>query len=360
MIQIVGGGMVGASLACALAKRGMRVDLFERAPWTASDSGDARVSALNPTTLEWLSQQGIQPAVQHFNQMRVFAQRASAELNWGDGVNPMGALVVNNALQGAALKAAEDAGVRIRYGCQLDYQGGLWVDGQHQPAELCVAADGARSMLRQAVGIELKPRDTQQNATFVRVQMDPQYAHTTAQVFLETGPLAFLPVAPDQAVLVWSRDMQALPLPTQVQDLVDQAAAALEYRYGRFTACSGATQVALFDGHAREYHREGVVLVGDAAHQIHPLAGQGVNLGLADAAQLVESIEQKGVSVRACRHYARQRWWPNQAARLAMRALQHSFGQKNALNTALLGQGLALFSGSKKLRLASQNWASGR
>ena len=358
MIHIVGGGMVGASLATALARQGRRVELFERQPWAESEVDDARVSALNPTTLDWLASLGIQPTVQLFEHMHVFAQRASADLMWSDP--RLGALVVNNQLQGAALQAAEGAGVKIRYGCDVTYDQGLIVDGVPVAGELCVAADGARSRIRAAAGIALTPRDTGQNATFLRVNMDPSFANTTAQVFLDTGPLAFLPIAPDQAVLVWSRDLQAIPLPDQADATASMAAAAFEYRYGEFTALGSATQVPLFDGHAREYHRAGVVLVGDAAHQIHPLAGQGVNLGLADAAQLAQSIYSKGLGQTALRHYTRQRWWPNQATRLAMRALQHSFGQKNPINTALLAQGMSLFSKSKKLRLASQNWASGR
>lgn len=360
MIAIVGGGMVGASLAAALALEGQTVELFERAPVGQPASDDARVSALNSQTLAWLHRLGIRPEAHEFSSMHVLAQHSASELHWGEADEPLGALVINQQLQCVALAAAERAGVRITYGATLEYRDGLWVDGHLMACDLCVAADGARSQLRSQAGIALTPRDTGQNATFMRVSVDPAKTDTTAQVFLATGPLAFLPVAPDQAVLVWSRDLQADALPTDPQAIAQQAAAAFEYRYGDFQALGQATQVPLYDGHVSQYHTQGLVLVGDSAHQIHPLAGQGVNLGLADAASLTQAIASRGPTRAACAQYARERYWFNEGTRLAMRALQQGFAQKNAANTALLSLGMGVFSRSKILRLASQFLASGR
>ena len=359
MIRIVGAGMVGASLATAMAKQGHQVCLYEKAPWAPSGQGDARVSALNQNSLDWLASIGIRPAVHPFKRMQVFAERASSDLVW-EGADSMGALVVNNALQGAAIESAKTAGVQLEYGRSLRWDDGLWVDDALVPSDLCVAADGARSQLRAQVGLRLRPRDTGQNATFLRVRIDPTFADTTAQVFLQTGPLAFLPVTEDQAVLVWSRDLQAEPLPDSAERIAELAASAFEYRFGRFTAMGPATQVALYDGHASQYYKDGVVLVGDAAHQIHPLAGQGVNLGLADAQSLVAAIGTRGPGEPALRQYVRERYWPNEATRQGMRALQHAFGSPFVPLTALTALVLRTFSYSNTLRRASHSVASGR
>ena len=359
MIRIVGAGMVGASLATAMAKQGHSVCLYEKSTWAPSGESDARVSALNQNSLDWLESIGIRPAVHPFKRMHVFAERASSDLVWEDP-HSMGALVVNNALQGAAIESAKAAGVQLEYGRSLLWDDGLWVDDVPVQSDLCVAADGARSQLRAQVGLTLQPRDTGQNATFLRVHMDPNFADTTAQVFLQTGPLAFLPVAEDQAVLVWSRDLQAEPLPDSAERIAELAASAFEHRFGRFTALGPATQVALYDGHVSQYHKDGVVLVGDAAHQIHPLAGQGVNLGLADAQALVAAISKRGPGVPALRQYARERYWPNEATRQGMRALQHAFGSPFVPLAALSALVLRTFSYSNTLRRASHSIASGR
>lgn len=359
MIRIVGAGMVGASLATALAIKGHQVCLYEKAPWAPSGDDDARVSALNQNSLDWLESLGIRPALHPFKRMQVFAERASADLVWEDP-DSMGALVVNNALQGAAIESAQAAGVQLEYGRALHWDEGLWVDGAPVQSDLCVAADGARSQLRAQAGLTLRPRDTGQNATFLRVRIDPEFAHTTAQVFLQTGPLAFLPITQDQAVLVWSRDLQAEPLPDSAEMIAAWASSAFEYRFGRFTAIGPATQVALYDGHVSQYHQDGMVLVGDAAHQIHPLAGQGVNLGLADAQALVAALCKRGPGVPALREYARERYWPNEATRQGMRALQHAFGSPFVPLTALTALVLRAFSYSNTLRRASHSLASGR
>ena len=175
------------------------------------------------------------------------------------------------------------------------------------------------------------------------------------------GPIAVnLPKRCSNALAANSAICSAEPLPDSAEQIAELAASAFEHRFGRFTAMGPATQVALYDGHASQYHKDGVVLVGDAAHQIHPLAGQGVNLGLADAQALVAAIGTRGLGVPALRQYARERYWPNEATRQGMRALQHAFGSSFIPLTALSALVLRTFSYSNTLRRASHSIASGR
>ena len=354
MIRIVGGGMVGASLACALAQAGRSVTLYERSH-SVEVQHDARVSALNPTSLAWLSQLGIQPPVQAFNEMRVFAEYSGDLVFQGD----LGGLVVNQALQAAALERAEALGVQVRYAVNARYEQGLWIDDAPVDSDLIIAADGGRSQIRQDAGLELESSDLGQNATFVRVACDQQYTNTTAQVFTVHGPLAFLPVSNDQAVLVWSRDYFADPLPDDAQGIARDASAAFEGRLGHFEGLGSATTVALSDGHARQYWKSGLVLVGDSAHQIHPLAGQGVNLGMADAAALVKALASHHGDA-ALAKYARARFWHNEGARLAMRGLKNAFSVQQPIWVWARAMGLDAIANSPELRGASQKAASGR
>ncbi len=354
MIQIVGGGMVGASLACALASAGTAVTLYERAPVTEADPGDARVSALNPASLSWLASLGITPFVQPFTDMLVFGSETTDLPFTGD----LGALVVNQQLQQAALARAQALGVTVRYGAELAFDDGLVVDGTAVAADLVVAADGARSRIREQAGLLCRSSDLGQNATYVRVAIDPAHSSLAAQVFLSTGPLACLPVAPGESVLVWSRDYQADELPAEPQAIADKAAQAFEHRLGDFRAIGPSTTVALYDGHAQRYWRPGMVLVGDAAHQIHPLAGQGVNLGLADARALAARLAV-GQGDAALSAYARDRYWHNEGARLAMRGLKAVFGLRATPAVVARAWGLKAVASSEKMRRISQNLASG-
>ncbi|QGG81211.1 NAD(P)-binding protein [Litorivicinus lipolyticus] len=355
MIHIVGGGMVGASLACAMAKNGAAVTVFERAEPGPPAATDARVSALNPSSLAWLGSLGIQPPLQSFSDMLVFGPQCD-DLRFNGA---LGALVVNQALQQAALARARALGVRVRIGADVSFNDGLRVDGQAEPSDLVVAADGAHSSIRSQAELDLVRRDLGQNATYLRVAIDPAFSATAAQVFLASGPLACLPVAPDQAVLVWSRDYHAQDLPADPAAIAGLASAAFEHRLGALRALGEATTVALFDGHARRYWRSGLALVGDAAHQIHPLAGQGVNLGLADAQVLAQQWQQKPGD-GALSAYARGRFWPNESTRLAMRGLKAVFGLTATPAVVARAWGLSTVAHSEKLRRLSQNFASGR
>jgi len=160
-------------------------------------------------------------------------------------------------------------------------------------AKLLIAADGAESWIRQQLGIELATRDYQHTAIITTVQTELSHQATARQNFLSTGPLAFLPLEnQNQCSIVWSvtHDYAAELLALNDDAFNDVLSSAFEFRLGHVTSIVPRQSFSLKMRHAKHYVGENYALIGDAAHTIHPLAGQGVNLGLLDAGTLADVV----------------------------------------------------------------------
>ena len=207
-------------------------------------------------------------------------------------------------------------------------------NGQSLSAGLVVAADGAHSPLRTLLNIPVRAWEYGHDAIVCTVQMEKPHHATAYQRFTRYGPVAFLPLESSTAdasicTIVWSQDKAraAELLALDEDDFCQELAAAIEYRLGDVKAVSRRQAFPLRQMHALEYTRPNVVLVADAAHTIHPLAGQGINLGLADVAELVKTINEaleaeKLISdERLLKRYQRRRKTGN----LAMMAIMEGF-----------------------------------
>lgn len=368
-LAVVGGGMVGASLALAAAQQGFRVLLLERRPpnhdW-AGDSVDLRVSALTRASQCILDNLGVWSAmrgmrVTPYQRMRVWDQAGLGEIHFAAadlGEPDLGHIVENRVIVSALWRAIEQTDlVDCRFGCEiqsLDLGGPApclhLADGEILSASLLVGADGARSRLRELAGIPLHVRDYDQTAVVATVAAEHGNAETAWQRFMPRGPLALLPIERDRFSIVWSTSPdhagELLELPVEQFD--EQLSVASQHCCGGLSLCGQRASFPLKLQRAGGYIRPGLALVGDAAHVIHPLAGQGVNLGLLDIGVLLDVLveaRQRGESSGAfgvLRRYERARKGHNLAVQMAMDAFKHLFSNQNPGLHLLRNLGLGL------------------
>ena len=309
-VAVVGGGLVGLTLACALGRDGVRVALVEArppAPEPDRDGFDIRTSAISPVSQRILAAVGAWerlPAARlgPFERMQVWERGGSAELHFDAAdadLAVLGHIVENrelvHALEGAA--AAMDTVRMYRPAVLERLEPGprgttLVLDGARLEARLVAGADGARSRVRELAGIEADVRPYEQEALVATVRTAQHHRDTAWQRFLPGGPLAFLPLPHGVSSVVWSTSPEhAMDLERMHEaDFRSALTEAFEARLGAVEEVAARGRFPLVRVQAKRYLAPRVALLGDAAHTIHPLAGQGVNLGLLDAAALAETV----------------------------------------------------------------------
>ncbi|HET6604910.1 MAG TPA: FAD-dependent oxidoreductase [Xanthomonadaceae bacterium] len=364
---VVGGGVVGAAAALAMARAGRRVALVEaRAPlrWSPEAPLDLRVFAFAPSSRILLERLGVWPVVvearvQPYRRMRVWdaASTQSLAFDAADVGQPeLGHIVEQSLLLDALWRVLEPVGVDCR--CPVRVQDlqveadGIAVqldDGSRLRAAVLLAADGGASPLRQRLGIEVAGYDYDQRGLVAFVRTEHPHEDTAWQRFLPGGPLAFLPFVDGLCSIVWTLpDAEAGRLRSCARDAFErELERAFESRLGAVELASERAAFPLRRQLAQRYVHGRAVLLGDAAHLVHPLAGQGVNLGLGDVASLVAALGEeelpRGEALgRALRRYERQRRSENAMAAWAFDGLNRLFSNDAVLPTLLRGPALGL------------------
>ena len=372
-VAIVGAGVIGLSVALALRNSGLSIGLIDAAsaPPTepvgrGMDDWGRRVTALTPASEQFLDSLGAWSAMRRTNRvatytdMQVWDGEASGAIHFSAsdvGATALGH-IAESQLTMSVLAGLVSAVPTIRNhwntkvvrftsnaeGVELECD-----DGSSFSAELVVAADGARSKIRDIAAMRTRQWRYQQNAIVATVELEQGHADTCWQAFLASGPLALLPLAEsNHCSIVWSLDDEVSPRWEAASDaeFVDGLNRMLSAVPMRVTAVSERATFPLVQCHAVDYVKDRIVLVGDAAHSIHPLAGQGINLGLADARVLAESIItaiQRGgpwASAAVLSRYQRLRKTENLAMMAAMQAFKWGFGSRNP--TAVMARNFGL------------------
>ncbi|MDQ6969437.1 MAG: UbiH/UbiF/VisC/COQ6 family ubiquinone biosynthesis hydroxylase [Mariprofundus sp.] len=308
-VIIVGAGMVGLALACALKDTGLQIIVIERAePQVRKSLGrDCRVSAIVKGNVEILKGLGVwqhmQADASPMRAMRIWDNQAAGGIRFNAAEidqEALGYLVENSITQRAMHKTLLDSDT-VELLCPAEIAELQWhdeqvtvklSDGHVLTTRLLVGADGGRSWVREQAGIQCWQRDYGQKGIVATVR--PEHAHRghAFQRFLPTGPLAMLPMTGDLCSIVWSAENSEADRLMAMSDVAFLDALNLTFgpMLGRITEAGERAAFPLKAQLAKHIVRERVALVGDAAHCIHPLAGLGVNLGLRDAMVLAQEI----------------------------------------------------------------------
>ncbi len=330
---IIGGGIVGATLALKLARQQQKVTLVDARPTLSSEQWqaklsrrDARVYALSLASIELLKEVGAWQLIAatgrkaDYTQMQVWQQDGKGELAFGDACLPslLGSMVEPSVIEQALQQrlASPDiskyltviAGHKVT---ALDWLGAaqgyrVFLDNQQVlQAKLLIGADGRGSVVRRESGIDMASLDYKQTAICCAIQTQKPHQATARQLMLPTGTLALLPLADVSEVdkaqprhwqsVVWTlptnQALDLLAFNERDGDLLRQhLAVASQYCLGDIEQLESVASFPLTAQQAKRYVQDNLVLVGDAAHGVHPLAGQGLNLGMLDVAALVDIL----------------------------------------------------------------------
>jgi len=385
-IIVIGGGMVGAAFACLMQNSALKIAVIEaRTPdfnWP-KNSHDIRVSAITHASQQLLSHLQVWDELKHlgayaYDGMQVWDKEGDGrvvfdakEIQQAD----LGHIIENRHIQKALIEKmlqyenidyihpfVSKQLIKTTTGYEL-----LAEDGRRLSTRLIVGADGANSWCREQAGISLTQWAYMQTAVVTTVKTSEHHQNTCWQQFMPQGPLAFLPLDQHYSSMVWSTSPEHAEhlLSLCKQDLAIEIQQLFRQDLGDFSIASDVAGFPLKMRHAQNYVKENLVLIGDAIHTVHPLAGQGVNLGFLDAVALAKVMktalakQRNYASFATLRKFERERKGSNVTMLAAMDAFKRGFGSQNVGIKLLRNQGLNWVNDSRWLRKFFTQYALG-
>ncbi|MDH3988405.1 MAG: UbiH/UbiF/VisC/COQ6 family ubiquinone biosynthesis hydroxylase [Gammaproteobacteria bacterium] len=380
-ITIVGGGMVGLTAACLLSKHDALkitlIDAGKKPVFDVADDMSLRVSAVAPGSVDILSGVGAWEEISNtracpYRGMKVWDAAGNMEgpetlcFDAAEFAVPqLGYIVENELIRHSLLRQLEKTAVSVcfetpivsfaraahRFEIELE-------SGEKLTPDLLIGADGARSFIRGKAGIQIKSWQHMQKALVTCLQPELSHRNTAWQRFLKDGPIGMLPLSDGRISIVWSTTAEQADAALAMSD-EELSAILTEVTDGVLGVLSPAGPRGAFpleSQHATEYVQDGLALIGDAAHTIHPLAGQGVNLGFADAQELSLAVAAALVAgenpgdLPGLRKYERARKGSNKTMLHFMDALNKLFSNESASLSRFRGAGMGLFNKSGPIR----------
>jgi len=380
-VIIIGGGMVGLAFAIELSqKKNCSIAIVE--PNTSNPpikkTFHTRVSAITASSEQYLKSLNIWNDIKRkemFVSTKVWDQNSHGRLNFhakDENMEHLGYIIENDLIQSALFGAIDKNKIEYINAKLSDLKktdSGYEVNLDNQASLSCrllVGADGANSQVRTLSAIEVTERDYQQKAIIANIVGEKPFQKTTWQRFLSDSIVALLPLSENQASIVWScKNHLAEELTKLDNDKFNEfLSEAVEYRFGNLILESDREIFPLIERSAKDYTMPSLALIGDAAHNIHPLAGQGVNLGFADAKelnlQLLANSDRALGDFSVLRKYARARRLDNELMAKAMTGLDWIYKENNESLRWLRGFGMNVIDETPILKSFFQKQALGK
>jgi 2-octaprenyl-3-methyl-6-methoxy-1,4-benzoquinol hydroxylase/2-octaprenylphenol hydroxylase len=370
--------MVGQAFALSIANLDYKIAIIE--PHNPNPilgtNFHTRVSAITPKSEKLLKDIGIWNNIKRkyaFANTHVWDQNSHGNLEFkaqDEQLDNLGYIIENDAIQSALFASLAKTNIEFikaklnnikktddGYQVQLDNNQSLF-------CSLLIGADGAKSKIRELANIKFSANDYQQQAIVCNIESTQSFNNTTWQRFLADSIIAILPLNDNQASIVWSAKNSLAEELMQLSktDFAKRLSAGVEYRFGEFKVLNEAQAFALIERSSQDYVQENLALIGDAAHNIHPLAGQGANLGFADVMELSHQLRSSSKPLgdySALRQYARARRLDNELMAKTMTGLNWIYKENNEPMRWLRGFGMNTINETPVLKSFLQKHALG-